>query len=93
MTYVKKMTPEHPDYRYYLLNHYQEDYNAIVDAVRSFNGKPVTINEVRRACRFNGHPIDHLKGASVAGILRKFCVADGNIERRKHHLVHWKCEE
>lgn len=50
---------------------------AIVNAVHSFRpGAPITIDDVRFACKVDGSDIDHLDPCTVAAVMRTCAVPE-----------------
>lgn len=53
----------------------EQDCRAIYDAVHSFRrGAPILLDDIRFACRVDGHPIDHINAYYLALYLRGFCI-------------------
>lgn len=69
-----------------------EDRLAIRRAVFSFReDAPMTSEDIRVACAADGHPLDHLNGLNIAGVLKRYAVPVN--ESGRHDRVWYRKKE
>ncbi len=60
------------------------DRLAIHSAARSFRkGAPIIVDDIKFACRVDGHPVDHINGHYIAQCLSEICTSDPAENRQR----------
>lgn len=67
------------------------DRSAIIDAIHSYRpGAPMTLNDIRIACRLDGHPVDHIDHTVMASIVRRVCTVEyGKQGKHDYRIYRW----
>ena len=69
-----------------------EDSAAVLAAARSYRpGAPMTIDDIKVAARLDGHPLDHVGGQEISGVLRRAGARCISLPKAGH-TRHWILE-
>ena len=67
------------------------DREAVHAAVRSYRpGAPITLKDVRIACRMDGHPVDHLDKGQLSRLVKEICTVEpGPTGQHDYRTYRW----
>ena len=70
---------------------YLADRQAVHAAVRSYRpGAPISLEDVRIACRMDGHPVDHLSRSTLSSFVREVCEPEeGRYGASDYRIYRW----